>query len=485
MWCILACLNGKEQDMHMHPSPHWKQRLTGTMLGQLQLATYAAVLVGFTAATTAGLWLSERTRLKIGEEELRAGSDLVAEHLMQVETDNQAEVLRELSYHSNSRNEHWLERPDGTLVLPKSLQQPSLQGLVQSSMAANRPRTPGKVLMIEVNGRDHLTLLDRELDSGDWLWSSKEITDLVRSQSEFLGWMIVIWGSCLGGSLAMVTVLVRRITKPLQVLSDRSADLTAEGLKTAALPIPTGPLELTRLTRTYNALTERLAWSWSQQRQFVSAVSHELQAPLTLVSGSLKRVMRKAPDLDPALMQRLQDAQDETTEMQQLLNDLLDLSRSDSGRLQVKKELVPLQPLLDTLVRLQGPAYGRTIKVNGPNDASCLVALADHCRLHQVLINLVENAHKYSPPDQPIQLTLERVGEELQVEVIDQGLGIPRADQPHIFERFHRGANTGGCSGSGLGLSVVKLLVEAMGGSISVNSQPGMGSCFRILLKSA
>ena len=273
MWCILACLNGKEQDMHMHPSPHWKQRLTGTMLGQLQLATYAAVLVGFTAATTAGLWLSERTRLKIGEEELRSGSDLVAEHLMQVETDNQAEVLRELSYHSNSRNEHWLERPDGTLVLPKSLQQPSLQGLVQSSMAANRPRTPGKVLMIEVNGRDHLTLLDRELDSGDWLWSSKEITNLVRSQSEFLGWMIVIWGSCLGGSLAMVTVLVRRITKPLQVLSDRSADLTAEGLKTAALPIPTGPLELTRLTRTYNALTERLAWSWSQQRQFVSAVS--------------------------------------------------------------------------------------------------------------------------------------------------------------------------------------------------------------------
>ena len=102
-----------------------------------------------------------------------------------------------------------------------------------------------------------------------------------------------------------------------------------------------------------------------------------------------------------------------------------------------------------------------------------------------MLINLVENAHKYSPPDQPIQLTLERVGEELQVEVIDQGLGIPRADQPHIFERFHRGANTGGCSGSGLGLSVVKLLVEAMGGSISVNSQPGMGSCFRILLKSA
>ena len=469
----------------MHGSPHWKHRLTSTMLGQLQLATYAAVLVGFTAATSAGLWLSERTRLKLGEAELRAISDLAAEHLMQVDTEDQGEVLRLLSYHSNSKSQHWLERPDGTLLIPKSLQQPSSQELVQSSIAANRTRTPGKVLMIEVKERDHLTLLDRRLDSGDWLWSSKEITDLVRSQTEFLGWMIVIWGSCLGGSLAMVTVLVRRITKPLQVLSDRSADLTADGLKTASLPVPTGPLELTRLTRTYNALTERLAWSWSQQRQFVSAVSHELQAPLTLVSGSLKRVIRKAPDLDPALMQRLQDAQEETAEMQQLLNDLLDLSRSDSGRLQVKMEAVPLPPLIDTIVRVQGPAYGRTIEVQWPADQACLVALGDASRLHQVLVNLVENAHKYSPPDQPIQLTLMRVDEELQVEVIDNGIGIPMADQPHIFERFHRGANTGGYSGSGLGLSVVKLLVEAMGGSISVNSQPGMGSRFRILLKPA
>lgn len=469
----------------MHGSPHWKHRLTSTMLGQLQLATYAAVLVGFTAATSAGLWLSERTRLKLGEAELRAISDLAAEHLMQVDTEDQGEVLRLLSYHSNSKSQHWLERPDGTLLIPKSLQQPSAQGLVQSSIAANRSRTPGKVLMIEMKGRDHLTLLDRELDSGDWLWSSKEITDLVRSQTEFLGWMIVIWGSCLGGSLAMVTVLVRRITKPLQDLSDRSADLTADGLKTASLPVPTGPLELTRLTRTYNALTERLAWSWSQQRQFVSAVSHELQSPLTLVSGSLKRVMRKAPDLDPALKQRLQDAQDETAEMQQLLNDLLDLSRSDSGRLQVKTEAVPLPPLIDTIVRVQGPAYGRTIEVQGPGDQACLVALGDASRLHQVLVNLVENAHKYSPPDQPIQLTLARVSEGLQVEVIDHGIGIPSTDQPHIFDRFHRGSNTGAYSGSGLGLSVVKLLVEAMGGSITVASEPGMGSRFRILLQSA
>ena len=289
------------------------------MLGQLQLATYAAVLLGFTAATSAGLWLSERTRLQMGEAELRAVSDLAAKHLMDIETEDADEVLRELSYHSNSMIQLWLEKADGTLVVPKSLRRPSLRGLVHSSMATNRPRTPGKANMIEVRGRDHLTIVDRKIDSGDWLWSSMEITELGESQTEFLGWMIVIWGCCLAGSLMLVTLLVRRITKPLQDLSERSAELTAEGLKTAALPVPRGPIELARLTRTYNDLIERLAWSWSQQRQFVSAVSHELQSPLILVSGSLKRVMRKAPDLDPALMQRLQDAQDETAEMQQLL----------------------------------------------------------------------------------------------------------------------------------------------------------------------
>ena len=469
----------------MHRSRLWKHRLTGSMLGQLQLATYAAVLLGFTAATSAGLWLSERTRLQMGEAELRAVSDLAAKHLMDIETKDADEVLRELSYHSNSLIQHWLEKADGTLVVPKSLRRPSLRGLVQSSMATNRPRTPGKANMIEVRGRDHLTIVDRKIDSGDWLWSSMEITELGQSQTEFLGWMIVIWGCCLAGSLMLVTLLVRRITKPLQDLSDRSAELTAEGLKTAALPVPRGPIELARLTRTYNDLIERLAWSWSQQRQFVSAVSHELQSPLILVSGSLKRVMRKAPDLDPALKQCLQDAQDETAEMQQLLNDLLDLSHSDSGRLQVKEEAVPLQPLLDTIVRVQGPAYGRFLELTQPDDECSLVALGDASRLHQVLVNLVENAHKYSPPDQPIQLTVARVAEGLQVEVIDHGIGIPRTDQPHIFKRFHRGSNTGGYSGSGLGLSVVKLLVEAMGGSITVASEPGMGSRFRILLQSA
>lgn len=115
-----------------------------------------------------------------------------------------------------------------------------------------------------------------------------------------------------------------------------------------------------------------------------------------------------------------------------------------------------------------------------------ILALAEEDRLQQVMLNLIENADKYSPPGSPILVRLEAEPAPtggLGIRVIDQGIGIPAADLPLIFDRFHRGRNAALKSrGSGLGLSVVKLLVEAMGGSIDVESQLNQGSCFHIHL---
>ena len=485
MHCILARLPHKEQDWGMNRSGSWRSRLTGTMLGQLQLATYAAVLLGFTGATSAGLLLSERSRLRVGEAELLVASETLAERLNSGGVQGDMVIVQELQDHSSVRTNLWLEQPDGTLLMPERDHQPLPAALLQGAIAANPLRQTGQSHLLELNGREFLTLLDRRLESGDLLWSSTEISGLASAQSEFLAWMILIWGSSLSASLLLVSLLVRKITRPLQELSSRSAELTAESLQTAALPVPKGPAELSQLTRTYNALTERLAQSWSQQRQFVSAVSHELQTPLTLVSGSLKRVIRKAPELEAPLLQRLRDAEEETIGMQQLLNDLLDLSRSDSGRLQVKQEPVDLRPLLDEVVRAQGAELAREMTLELPADDMEATALGDPARLRQVLLNLIENAHKYSPAEQPIQLRLSSTANDLVLEVEDRGIGIPLPDQAYVFDRFHRGSNTTGQSGSGVGLSVVKLLLEAMDGSISVSSEPGMGSCFRIKLRRA
>ena len=467
----------------MNRSGHWRSRLTGTMLGQLQLATYAAVLLGFTGATSTGLLLSERSRLRVGEAELLAASASLAVRLESQGDQGTALIVQDLQDHSSVRTNLWLEQPNGQVITPQRGHHPIPVALLQAAVAANPLRKQGQSNLIVLQEREYLTLLDRRLQSGDLLWSSTEISGLGSAQSEFLAWMILIWGSSLSASLLLVSLLVKRITRPLQELSSRSAELTAEGLQTAALPVPRGPEELSQLTRTYNALTERLAQSWSQQRQFVSAVSHELQAPLTLVSGSLKRVIRKAPELNAQLIQRLHDAEEETIGMQQLLNDLLDLSRSDSGRLQVKQEPVDLHPLLDEVVRAQGAALDRQLTLELPSEGSSSTALGDATRLRQVLLNLIENAHKYSPPEQPIQLRLRSDINNMVLEVEDRGIGIPLQDQAYVFDRFHRGANTTGQSGSGVGLSVVKLLLEAMGGSIKVRSEPGMGSCFRIQLR--
>ena len=482
---ILARRSDKEQDWGMNRSGRWRSHLTGTMLGQLQLATYAAVLLGFTGATSAGLLLSERSRLQVGEAELLAASDSLAVRLNKGDVQGETLIVQELQDHSSVRTNLWLEQPNGQLITPGRAYRPIPAALLQAAVAANPLRQPGQSHLIALEERDYLTLLDRRLASGDLLWSSTEISGLGSAQSEFLAWMILIWGSSLSASLLLVSLLVKKITRPLQDLSARSAELTAEGLQTAALPVPRSPVELSRLTRTYNALTERLAQSWSQQRQFVSAVSHELQTPLTLVSGSLKRVIRKAPQLEPQLLQRLHDAEEETIGMQQLLNDLLDLSRSDSGRLQVKQEAVDLRPLLEEVVRAQGAALTREMTLELPAETTATTALGDPARLRQVLLNLIENAHKYSPPQQPIQLRLTSAVTDLLLEVEDRGIGIPLQDQAYVFDRFHRGSNTTGQSGSGVGLSVVKLLVEAMDGSIKVNSEPGMGSCFGINLRRA
>ena len=227
---ILARLPHKEQDWGMNRSGSWRSRLTGTMLGQLQLATYAAVLLGFTGATSAGLLLSERSRLSVGEAELLAASKSLAGRLNSGDVQGETLIVRELQDHSSVRTNLWVEQPDGTMLAPERDHRPIPVALLQGAIAANPLREPGQSHLIELEGRDFLTLLDSRLASGALLWSSTEISGLGSAQSEFLAWMILIWGSSLSASLLLVSLLVRKITRPLQDLSSRSAELTAESL---------------------------------------------------------------------------------------------------------------------------------------------------------------------------------------------------------------------------------------------------------------
>ena len=278
----------------MASGSNWRSKLLGSLEGQLQLATYTAVLIGFTGATTTGLWLSNRNQIRNGEAELQANADhlnnnLVAhQHLGQGHSARdwsptiEEEVRQELRDHSSVRTTLWIELADGRLVLPTLGPIAIPQKMMRATMQAHK-QDP-KTRLISVEDEDYLTLLGRSYPTGERLWSSAKAIDAGRIQNEFLGWMILIGVGSMLLSLITITVLVRRIVRPLLHLSERSAALTADTLNQDPIPEMTAaPKEVRQLARTYSDLMERLALSWNDQRRFVSAVSHELRTPLTIV----------------------------------------------------------------------------------------------------------------------------------------------------------------------------------------------------------
>ena len=153
----------------MNRSGHWRSRLTGTMLGQLQLATYAAVLLGFTGATSTGLLLSERSRLRVSEGELLAASASLAVRLeSQNDQGGQGEmvIVQELQDHSSVRTNLWLEQPDGQVITPRRAHRPIPADLLKAAVTANPLRKQGESHLIVLQGREYLTLLDRRLQWG-------------------------------------------------------------------------------------------------------------------------------------------------------------------------------------------------------------------------------------------------------------------------------------------------------------------------------
>lgn len=244
--------------------------------------------------------------------------------------------------------------------------------------------------------------------------------------------------------------------------------------------------EIGELAWTFNAMLEELQAAYMQlehafqaQRRFVADASHELRTPLTTMRGNLE-LLRREPPIPPEDQQEvLEDLIAECDRLIRLVNDLLALARAEAGQ-PVRREPVPLHPLLSELGRqARRLARGQSIEILETPEAS---VLADPDLLKQVLLILLDNAIRYTPPAGRITLRARAEEASIALEVQDTGPGIPPEILPHIFERFYRGdpARTGG--GVGLGLSIARALVEAMGGTIEVESRVGSGSTFRIRL---
>ncbi|MBR8836902.1 MAG: HAMP domain-containing protein [Stigonema ocellatum SAG 48.90 = DSM 106950] len=275
---------------------------------------------------------------------------------------------------------------------------------------------------------------------------------------------------------------IKRSLQPLRQLSQMTEVISAHDLPEAQLHLDRAPSEVKELAQTFNMMLSRLSESWEQERQFVSNVSHELRTPLTIVHGYLQSVLRRQNNLTEIQQEALETAASEAEHTIRLLQDLLDLARADSGHLHFRMEPCVLNDLVEEVVVMAQNYSDRTTTIEA--ETYPIEAKIDYNRLKQVLLNLIDNAIKYSEPNTPVILKLAQRETQTIIQVCDQGYGIPLQHQSRIFERFYRvdEARSHSTGGSGLGLSIVKTLVEGMGGSVSVQSKLGEGSVFTIRL---
>lgn len=216
------------------------------------------------------------------------------------------------------------------------------------------------------------------------------------------------------------------------------------------------------------------------QRDFVWIVSHELRAPLTAIRGFAKTLLVKDDELTPmARREFLATVNEQAERLANLVDDLLQVSRIESKRVRVEWSEVSLETLVSHLVGQFHSKWGsRRILVD--LDPALPALRADRAKLEEILINLIDNAIKYSPEHTPVRISARLSGDHIEVAIADRGFGIAREDVGQLFQKFQRitTAETRDISGTGLGLYIVKGLVEAHGGRVWVTSVPGAGSTF-------
>lgn len=289
--------------------------------------------------------------------------------------------------------------------------------------------------------------------------------------------LTLIVAAGIGAFMARAALLpIHRVTQTALRIT-RAEDLSRR------LPRSNAQDELARLTDTFNEMLGRLETLFQQQQRLVADVSHELRTPLTTLRGNLDLLKRGQGAHGPDEVRDMLETMDgEIIRMSRLVSDLLLLAKADAG-VELERRMVELDTvLLDVYRQAVVMADGVHIELGHEDQA---VVLGDRDRLQQVLINLTDNAIKYTPRGGTVCLSLYNREKWVQVSVSDTGVGIPKEEQPHVFERFYRSdrARTRQSGGAGLGLSIAKWIAEAHGGHLTVESEEGKGSTFTLWLR--
>nr|MBA3364004.1 HAMP domain-containing protein [Actinomycetota bacterium] len=243
--------------------------------------------------------------------------------------------------------------------------------------------------------------------------------------------------------------------------------------------------EVGKLAAAFNRMSGELENLEKSRRDLVANVSHELKTPITAIRAHLENLLDGVEQPERATLEVMLA---QVERLGRLVDQLLDLSRLESGEIPLRIEALPLQPLVDDLIsEIDVALPGRGVRVDNhvPNDLPALSV--DRERVHQVLFNLVDNAVRFTPDGGHVTVSARRRNGSVEVVVSDTGAGIPPEHLPRLFERFYRAdpARAREDGGTGIGLAIARSVVEAHGGQIRAESEPGRGSVFTFDLPSA
>ena len=239
--------------------------------------------------------------------------------------------------------------------------------------------------------------------------------------------------------------------------------------------------EIAQLAQEFNSLTDRLQTTENARRRFVSDASHELKTPLAAIRLLTDSILQ-TENIDPVTAREfVSDIGAEAERLSRITEDLLRLTRLDSGVMETPT-VVDVLPVMEQVLRMMGlVAQEKGTEPTYRAEGTCTV-LASRDEIHQVIYNLTDNAVKYAPPGSTVQLSLSRQGEQVVLTVEDNGPGIPAEDLPRIFERFYRvdKARSRAAGGTGLGLAIVSDTVAKRGGTVEAANRPGGGAVFTV-----
>ncbi|GAB4221672.1 MAG: HAMP domain-containing sensor histidine kinase [Spirochaetales bacterium] len=285
-----------------------------------------------------------------------------------------------------------------------------------------------------------------------------------------------------GISLLIGSFLTARTLAPIQRLSERVRAIILTGDLQERVPPPRGRDELQALVTLFNTMLDRISLLMHSMRETIDTLAHDLRTPLTRFRGSAELALRSEDP--PRWKAALEEGIEESEKLLRMMDTILDISAAEAGALPLRMEQIELGELLRDMVDLYSfPAEEKGVGISCSIPDRPLYIQADPNRLRQVVGNLLDNALKYSPPDSSIHVEAQPEGSGIVLRVRDEGEGISPEELPHIWKRLYRGNRARRVPGIGLGLSLVKAIVEAHRGTVrAMNDPSGRGALFEVRL---